>query len=394
MWPFWKYPVYANRIGIVLVLAGLAVWSVLCTRNPEGVHDRDADRTVIAYGDLVSFQVVNDKVIVRTGEGDSQQIRVIDGRSLHELWVDTLPFLFYNLGQGKTPSVVLIHVLDEGILHATAFDLNGTLLFDKNDFHDGEVFPGHNGAYFHTDFQYTYRNRFIVFDRFGEELFSFPESIYEWHAASFNDSTVCYFADAAIQFLRIPTGDTMRTLSVSIGSDPFPIGPAVKTTSTGSHMVISWLGMTSFITPEIKVAWEMPIETAPYNAAISDDGRFVALYQGRFPQYELSLLEAAHGRVLWSETIHANHNTGISRWQDVLFSDDYLRVFDPQAYYLYGAGMPKPTTTHVFRINPACGALTGVEQFSGIMQVLSNEEMVRSFWVRPDSSNHIIVENW
>jgi|GEM_PF-3020432 len=351
---------------------------------------------VISEENLHNIQVVADKIIVQSLDGEKKKISVIDSESLSQLWSTVLACDFYNVSLGDNAAIVLEDVIEEGTIDIVAYSLSGDLLFSKKWFYEGEIFPSPNGQYFFTGRSQLSNNRFIVFDRSGNELFSFPRGQGGWHTAAFNDTVVAYFVDEEIRFLALPTGRSIKSIRMAdpSGSKRLPTTPAVRIARNGSHMLVCWRGQEVYITPTLEIGWKKDCQTAFRNAAFSEDSRFVAVYEAKGHEYSLTLVSCNTGNVLWSEKVATNRSEGRSRHHDLAISGEFVRLFVPQAYYLAAGLLSVNTRTIIAHFDPNDGKLTGYDEVKGIVFVQRVDDGYRTLSVTIEQADNITLKEW
>lgn len=369
-------------------------WSTDLTKQDESILGKAKTSTSLNFTSLVNIQVINDKVVVQTKVGESKRISAINVDSHSELWAVETPIMFYNVSEGDEAAIVVVDVIDEGVLNMTAISLEHGVLFSKKHFLGGELFPSPNGVYFYTKSSPLFSNSLVVFDRAGEEILKMPRG--NWDAASFDDSILAYIVGDEIQFLSIPSGNVISSISIP-GSSPSnrsPTTPRFKIPRNGGQMFVSWHGKKTLITGELSIGWQQKYKPSFLNAAFSSDEEYLAVYEGLGTKCSLSLLKTEDGDVVWTKDVTSIQSEGTSRQRDVVFSGDFIRVMVPQSRYIAIGKINNRTRSELFRFDPKSGALVERDRSQGPVFLYTANGRTMSVSVIHETPDEVYFKEW
>lgn len=392
-------PTYVHSLaGIVLSAAVLFTWNssfasdVASSLKP--ILGETFTETSTKVDELHHFYISDSVLVIKKGNGydENSSIEILDSRTLEKEWDYKGPCHFYHLSDGSEKVIVISQILYEGIAKIEAFDITGNKLFEKDNF-SGYVLPSPNGKYFHSQYSLVKHNKFYVFDRNGNELFSRDRPLrYEWLAAAFNDTIVAYCTGESIDFIGVPDGNLIN--SISREKDKYNSYPSVVLAANSDDMVFFWYKNLIHIGANLKVNWQHSNFSPLLNGAFSKDGKYFAVYYGSKLNYSLSLLETATGNILWDQPVSAKVRDGYTPYPGVSFSNNFITILNPQSSFWAEGKLKEDAQTFIFSFDKKTGAFIQKSIVPGITIVTETKKQVVTYSITANEGKTIRVKEW
>lgn len=388
----------SSLAGIVLSVGVLFAWNssfasdVASSLKP--ILGETFTETSTTVDELHHFYLSDSVLLIKKGNGydENSSIEILDSRTLEKKWDYKGPCHFYHLSVGGEKVIVISQILHEGIAKIEAFDITGNKLFVKNNF-SGYLLPSPNGKYFHSQYSLVKYNKFYVFDRNGNELFSRDRPLrYEWLAAAFNDTIVAYCTGESIDFIGVPDGNLIN--SISREKDKYNSYPGAVLAANSDHMVFFWYKNLIHIGADLKVNWQHSNFSPFLNGAFSEDGEYFAVYYGSMPNFSLSLLETATGNTLWDQPVAAKVPDWNTPYPGVFFSNSFITILNPQSSFWAKGELKTDAQTFIFSFDKKTGAFVQKSIVPGITIVNETNGQVVTFSTIANERKTIRVKEW
>ena len=231
-----------------------------------------------------------------------------------------------------------------------------------------------------------------MFDRQGNELFHRKGTLGEWYSVAVSDSVVAYVTSRQVEFQQVPSGVVISTLEWC--SDPQGDYETARTARNGGWMLLSTFGTLACISPDFKLAWAWNGFIGFIDAAFSDDGRFVAILEGRHRSYKLGLYKASNGEEVWSEEIHTRVLLYQSDISNLTFAGQYLAFASPLPGFYDDGCIDSTTETFVFHLSPANGSLINRLRYDGVVILQQTDTGFFVVSATAENCSYITVEEW
>ncbi len=347
----------------------------------------------IALEPLFDFRLSGNHLVVRTGEGWTEDTRVSIYRipTGELLWTRTGACHYYELGTGQHGAIALTRVTGEGIGDEEVFDLDGTLLFSKAD-SKGGILTSPNGEYFCTQYSHTSVNSFIVYDRNGNELHSRRGTLGEWYVEPVTDSTIALFSSRTVSFLLSSTGDEISKVDWPLERNGGY--PTSVVSQNGGWMIADMFMDIGCFSPAMDLAWHEKLTNPYHDVAFSDDERFAAILTGRDNVYKLELRDAQSGTVIWSEEIRPQKNTSSRHIVQICFAQEFISVRLHGTGHQSDFGEPTNSKTYLFRLDETTNQIAAREYIDGIVSIGTVDNQVVTLSVRASEPQVLQIEGW
>ena len=342
--------------------------------------------------DLNHFQIIEPYLFTQIGAqySESSIVQIRNPNNYEVVWSLTGKCHFYSFSSGKQASIVFSQIAYEGIASYKAYDINGELLFSKENL-GILIVPSPNSNYFYTKYSPYSSSGLTLFDRSGSVLLSNPWGLSSGYTFALNDSIITFIQSDTIYFVSVSSGKTITAISAPKGRIGGTFAVADK---QGRQQAVKHHQTTMLIDSNLNIGWIDSSRIYVNNLSFSDDGRFLATYYSNKGGTFLSLVKSNNGEPLWTESLELNYHVGEAPQAALTFTKNFIRLLDPQADYFGEGILRKSSQTFLFKVDPLSGELLGKITVAGVTLLLADSNYIRSFSVTPDKPFGIIVKKW
>jgi len=343
--------------------------------------------------DLNHFQIIEPYLFTQIGAqySESSIVQIRNPNNYEVVWSVIGKCHFYSFSSGKQVSIVFSQAAYEGIASYKVYDIDGELLFSKENPGDF-ILPSPNSFYYYTQHSEYGLNRFTVFDRKGNALFSRPREPLMSYAVAFNDSVVVLSLNDSLKFISAGSGKTIKTTAAP--KERYGRYPRIHALNNGNKLALRFYNTTMYFDSNMNVGWMNSSRFYVNNLSFSDDGRFLATYYSNKDGTFLSLVKSKNGELLWTESLERNYPAGSTPHPALTFTKNFIRLLDPQADYFGEGKLRKSSQTFLYKVDSLSGELLGNITVAGVTLLLADSNYIKSFSVTPDKPFEIIVRKW
>ena len=346
----------------------------------------------LSIPDLNHFQIIEPYLFTQIGAqySESSIVQIRNPNNYEVVWSLTGKCHFYSFSSGKQASIVFGQIAYEGIASYKAYDINGELLFSKENL-GILIVPSPNSNYFHTKYSPYSSNGLTLFDRNGAVILSNPWGLSSGYTFALNDSIITFIQSDTIYFVSVSSGKTITAISAPRGRMGGVFAVADK---QGRQQAIKHTRTTMLIDSNLNIGWMDSSRFYVYNLSFSSDGRFLATYYSNKDGTFLSLVKSESGKLLWTESLERNYHAGETSHPALTFTKNFIRLLDPQTDYFAEGILRKSSQTFLFKVDPLSGELLKTTTVAGVTLLLADSNYMKSFSVTPDKPHEIIVKKW
>ncbi|MGB2698613.1 MAG: hypothetical protein WBD28_12250 [Candidatus Zixiibacteriota bacterium] len=335
--------------------------------------------------EFVNFKATPTSIIISRKKDEEKCLKYINFENgiSWEIDSENFPYKFYYLVGGAEQRILAENPKHEGLVETNVFDQTGRYLFKARTISTLQSSP--NGIYYHTVGSMTSYNELKLFNAEGQFLWSQKISGMDWFAEALSDSElICEGSDGCC-LLDAFSGEEIWRVSRKQYNHILP-GYKLKhilPSSNGKYFVLFHGDGIISLDREGRILWLKGMPGTVLFAAISDDGKFVAVYSRERIGHngvKVALLDNLdQGRIIWSRSVKTEKKDGTSNIGGLKITKDIVRLIPGIVPYHIQAGVMSDMQTFFYQIDTGTGKLINEFILPGVAEIVEDENETKHF---------------
>lgn len=323
-------------------------------------------------GQMVTFRATSNAVAFMVDNDEKRCIKFVDFEDTSEWSIDCdyNSCRYYDV-IGEEESRLLIQGVQPAGPLTTLYSGKGELVFTLDT--DSWLYPSPDLEYFYTTANSDSHNPLKVYDAEGRFIWKrgTPHGKM-WFARALSDTELIYIDYKGCFLLNALTGEEIWRISPE-KYFPFISGfLEIYPASKGKYFIVEDDYTLVSVDKESEILWMKRTSMNILAASISENGRFIALYQeelGKSGVKKLELLDNFdEGKILWSKSIETSIEDISSDIHGLKIKGNEVSLIPGFVSYYVAKGITPQMQTFYFEIDPEDGKLVNQYTVDGVCE--------------------------
>ena len=364
---------------IVLILVSYAQKDVPELANAQDLIKKAFPNSKITWskeieGEMVNFKATSTALAIMIGNGDQRKIKFINFKDTTEWQIecDHNSCRYYDMIGGDSPKLLIKKV--DWILGTRVIDGKGEEIFDLSL--KSWLYPSPSARYYYTRDNPDSYNELKVYDAEGQFLWKRKTpGLKMWLTQALSDSELIYKDYQGCILLNALTGEEIWSIPRPKFAQTIMGASKISAACNGVYFIITDSHGLISINNKGKILWTKKIERTILAAAISEDGKFVAVYAQKRNAKDgtrLELLENLNkGEPMWSIPIETPIKDVPSDIHGLSIRGDIVSLTPGVVPYYISRGITPEMQTFYFEIDKGNGELLDEYTIGGVSETMN-----------------------